>query len=95
MAGNTNAGKKRVQFEVQAEPGSHVFVTGTFNDWDPVGKRMLDKTGEGRFKAGLMLAPGTYEYKFVINGVWCVDPDCPDWAHNDLGSLNSVVTVNT
>ena len=41
----------------------------------------------------MKLAPGTYQYKFVIDGVWCADPENLDCVQNDLGTLNSVVTV--
>lgn len=85
------AGKKRMKFKIQDEEGSEVFVAGTFNGWNP-GKNKL------RFKAGIyttsiLLSKGRYEYKFVVNGTWCVDPKCPEWTPNGLGSLNSVITV--
>ena len=41
----------------------------------------------------MFLAPGHYEYKYVVNGTWCVDPQCDDWRANDHGSLNSVLQV--
>ena len=42
----------------------------------------------------ILLAPGIYEYKFVINGVWTLDPDPDrDWTQNGLGTLNSVLRV--
>ncbi len=84
---------KRVTFTVRAEPGSSVSVAGDFNSWDPQNKVLADKDGSGLFKAALSLAPGTYEYKFVINGTWCVDPDCKEWVQNTLGTLNSVLRV--
>ena len=52
------------------------------------------KKFSGLFKAVCMLAPGTYEYKFVINGEWTVDPNNPNFVVNDLGTLNSVVEVS-
>jgi hypothetical protein len=39
------------------------------------------------------LAPGTYQYKFVIDGTWCADPECADFVQNEHGTLNSVITV--
>lgn len=87
------SGRKRVTFEVDAEPKARVYLVGSFNDWD-AGKKILKETGEpGHYKGGLLLHKGTYEYKFVINGVWTVDPACPDWIANDFGSMNSVLTV--
>mgnify|MGYP001160719151 CR=1 FL=1 len=85
------AGKKRVKFEMKAEPGSEVFVAGTFNSWDPKKNPMTAK--KGVYSASLLLPKGRHEYKFVINGVWCVDPQCTEWAPNGHGSLNSVITV--
>lgn len=86
-------GKRRVQFSVQAPPGSTVSVAGTFNGWDPRAKPLKDKEGTGVFRGCLNLAPGVYAYKLVINGEWCVDPGCRDWEKNDLGTLNSVLHV--
>lgn len=83
----------RVTFTYRAEPGSTVSVAGDFNEWDPAAKVLEDKEGTGLYKAIVRLAPGTYEYKFVVNGTWCVDPDCKDWVQNAMGTLNSVLRV--
>ena len=47
----------------------------------------------GDYHITLMLPPGRHEYKFVINGEYKIDPDCPQWTLNDFGSLNSVLDV--
>lgn len=87
-------GKKRVVLTVKAEPGSTVFIAGSFNDWDATDKKLVDKRGDGIFTATITLAPGIYEYKFVINGIWTLDPDPDrDWTQNGLGTLNSVLRV--
>jgi len=28
------------------------------------------------------------------DGIWCIDPECPDWVPNAHGTLNSVITVD-
>ena len=84
---------RRVQFCLQAEAGSKVFLTGSFNNWDPIAKEMVDKDKDGHYAASVMLAPGKYQYKFVVDGTWCVDPACGETIHNDLGTLNSVKHV--
>ncbi|MEI7899400.1 MAG: glycogen-binding domain-containing protein [bacterium] len=84
----------RVAFSVRAEVGSKVFVAGSFNNWDPTAKEMIDKNNDGNYAATLSLAPGTHQYKFVIDGTWCADPECADWVQNDHGTLNSVKHVN-
>ena len=84
---------KRVTFTVNADPASTVFLAGSFNDWDPTAKRMTDKKNEGVFTATVNLAPGEYQYKFIINGTWCADPVCADWVQNEHGTLNSIRRV--
>lgn len=84
---------QRVTFSVRAKEGSKVFVAGSFNDWDPTAKPLVDKKGEGLFVATVNLEPGAHQYKFVIDGIWCADPECTDWVHNDHGTLNSVKNV--
>ena len=85
---------QRVVFSVRAEVGSKVYVAGSFNNWDPTEKQLVDKKGDGLFTTTLTLAPGSYQYKFVIDGTWCADPECADWIQNDHGTLNSVKNVN-
>jgi len=85
--------RKRVRFELQTEPGSQVCVAGTFNNWDPMVNPMKDNPDRGHCAATLLLPPGRHEYKFVVNGEWIADPNCPEWVPNEQGSLNSVITV--
>jgi 1,4-alpha-glucan branching enzyme len=90
---NSTNGKKRVILTVNTTPNSDVYVAGTFNDWDPEKKQLLDKDGSGNYSGILMLPPGDYEYKFRVNDYWLIDPNNPNFAPNDLGTLNSVLTV--
>ena len=86
--------KKRVVLSVKAEPGSTVYLAGSFNDWSAEDKPLVDKQGNGVFTTTVTLVPGIYEYKFVINGIWTLDPDPDrDWTQNGLGTLNSVLRV--
>ena len=84
---------KRVTFTVRAREGCKVSLAGSFNNWDPTAKEMTDKKGDGVFVATLNLPVGSHEYKFVIDGIWCADPECSDWVQNDLGTLNSLKIV--
>ena len=93
MKKSTGSKGKKVDFEVTAEPGSEVFVAGTFNNWDTKQHRMSDNPGSGHCKITLVLPPGRHEYKFVVNGEWRADPNCAESVLNDQGSLNSVITV--
>ena len=74
-------------------PGKSVAVAGSFNDWQPV-KMLNDRNNDGHYSCRLMLPPGTYQYKFYVDGQWRSDAGNPDFVPNEFGSLNSVLTVN-
>lgn len=85
--------KKRHVFFISADSGSVVSVAGSFNDWKPNDKILKDKNGDGTFQCAVLLAPGSYQYKFCVNGTWCIDPNNPQFTPNDMGTLNSVLEI--
>ncbi len=85
--------KCRHTFAMQAEPGSIVSVAGCFNDWCPHKQVLKDKNGDGDFRCTVMLPPGVYQYKFLVNDSWCIDPVNPNFVPNFAGSLNSVLEL--
>ncbi|NQU39699.1 MAG: hypothetical protein HQ523_07080 [Lentisphaerae bacterium] len=87
----TKVKRRRVAFSIRAAEESSVSVAGTFNGWAPA-RHVLKRKGDV-YTLNILLEPGQYQYKFVVNDVWCVDPECPDWVPNEHGSLNSVVDV--
>lgn len=84
---------KAVTFTVHAEKGKAVYVAGEFNKWDPTAKKMAYKARSGVYAATVKLVPGEYQYKFVIDGTWCADPENVNSVQNDQGTFNSVVIV--
>jgi len=84
---------KMVNFNLNAKPGSRVCVVGSFNNWDPTANPMKDNPDSGHYTVAIRLEPGRYEYKFIVNNDWRVDPNCPQCVPNDHGSLNNVITV--
>jgi len=94
ISGNAGAsGRRRVTFKVTAAVGSKVYLAGSFNDWSVEECPMKDKGGNGEFTCMKFLAPGYYEYKFVIDGIWDIDASNPCFVANDMGTLNSVLEV--
>ena len=85
--------KKPVTFTVHSDKGHAVYLAGEFNDWNPTAKKMAYKARAGIYTATVKLAPGSYQYKFVIDGTWCADPENVNAVANDRGTFNSVVTV--
>ena len=90
----SNRGKRRVLFAVDAPPGSEVFVAGNFNGWEHAKHRLTDKGHPGQFKRYVYVEPGTVEYKFLIDGNWQIDSNCPHWRPNEFGTLNSVTDAS-
>jgi 1,4-alpha-glucan branching enzyme len=89
----TTTKRKRVKFEVLAEPKSKVFLAGSFNNWNGKVKELKDNDGSGCYSSTLLLEFGEYEYKFVIDGKWQIDAENPNFNQNEMGTLNSVVKV--
>lgn len=84
---------KSVTFSVHADKGKSVYIAGEFNKWNPTDKKMTYKTKSGIYSATIKLAPGEYQYKFIIDGTWCADPENANAVANDQGTFNSVITV--
>lgn len=85
--------KQSVVFTVHAEKGKSVYLAGSFNEWSTSAKKMAYKAKDGIYSTTVKLAPGEYEYKFVIDGTWCADPENANAVKNDQGTFNSVITV--
>ncbi len=84
--------RKRVTFQVAAAPDIDVHIAGSFNDWNPE-QHQLQPAEDGLYSLSILLPRGSHQYKFIIDGIWCVDPGCTDWAPNGMGSLNSVIEI--
>ena len=50
--------------------------------------------GDGRWRKELVLPPGVYEYRLVVDGEWMTDPLGQATSPNPFGGLNSVLNVN-
>ena len=84
--------RRSVLFTLEDAPGRQVFLAGCFSDWQPK-HRLEDKDGSGVYSCRVLLPPGEYEYKFVVDGEWRLDAANPNFAPNDFGTLNSLLTV--
>lgn len=79
-------------FTLQAPEASKVSVAGNFNGWNP-GSIVAKKDRKGVWSTKVSLPPGTYEYKFVVDGSWVLDPANNNAVYNSVGSQNSVLEV--
>ena len=81
-----------VRFEFTDPTATIVCVAGTFNQWQPEAKT-LRSTGVGQWWKETSLAPGTYEYCFIVDGRWMPDPLARESVPNPFGGRNSVLMV--
>jgi hypothetical protein len=71
-----------------------VFVAGDFNQWKPTATPMCIGAG-GEWCAEVQLPPGSYEYRFVVDGAWKDDPKAAATKPNPFGGQNAVKIVST
>ena len=84
--------RKRVQFKLAGvAEAEKVFLCGTFNEWD-TSSAPLKRGRNGEWKTSVLLHPGRYEYRFLVDGEWVDDPDAETVA-NPLGTANCVIDV--
>jgi Glycogen recognition site of AMP-activated protein kinase len=84
----------RFNYKPSGKP-SEIFLAGTMNAWSPANKDYIlkDEDGDGIFSITLQLAPGTYQYKFVVDGTWTKDPYSPASEGDGFGGQNGKFTV--
>ncbi len=76
-----------------SSPGQ-VSVAGEWNQWNAGVDLLSDEDGDGLFEGTILIEPGRYEYKFVVDGNWYEDPEAAESVPNPYGSSNSVVYVS-
>ena len=83
---------KSMEFKLNAPQAKKVSVSGTFNGWSLKGSA-AKKDAQGNWTAKIDLAPGKYEYKFIVDGIWMNDPRCPNLVTNSFGTQNCIIEV--
>ncbi|MGH0032234.1 MAG: AAA family ATPase [Myxococcota bacterium] len=93
----TRGGDRREVVVHFSDPRAHdVRIAGDFNGWVPdKGVRsLIEAEGPRRvWTKILQLPPGTYEYRYVVDGEWREDPENPKVTTSSVGGRNSVLVV--
>jgi 1,4-alpha-glucan branching enzyme len=95
MKTSTPLGTKRTvkqKFSLKAPDAKSVLLAADFTDWQqrPLA---LKPQAEGVWSVWVTLPPGTYHYRFIVDGQWRDDPDCPQCVPNPYGGHNMVRVV--
>jgi len=92
MKSSNKALTSKVIFSFHAPDAGRVCVAGTFNGWD-LHRDPLKKNTKGQWKIVKYLEPGTYEYRFVVDGVWRDDTSNASCRSNPYGGENCILDV--
>lgn len=88
-----NQKRRRVTFSLDAPGADSVILVGDFNAWDRQ-KHPMKRSKNGAWQKAVMLFPGRYEYRFLIDGQWANDMQNTETCPNCHGTLNNVVKVS-
>lgn len=81
-----------VELTCEAPQAETVFLAGDFDQWRAEDLRLRqDETGT--WKVQVWLAPGRYEYRFIVDGEWQDDSHASARVLNAFGSSNCVLEV--
>jgi Glycogen recognition site of AMP-activated protein kinase/Domain of unknown function (DUF3471) len=84
--------KGNTTFKLKGHPdASLVVLTGSFNNWHQ--SQLLFAREGDEWVCRVDLDPGVYQYKFVVDGDWLLDPSNPDTAEDEAGNVNNVIEV--
>jgi 1,4-alpha-glucan branching enzyme len=87
-----------VTFSFKSTEARKVILIGDFNNWNPQKHPMKKNWNEmwwnGTWEKTVMLPPGQYEYKFLVDGKWTIDPQNIQTSQNDFGALNSILNLS-
>ena len=84
--------RRRVRFSVDAPAAGEVILTGDFAGWD-LKKHPMKRAADGTWHKILLLPASNYQYKFLIDGQWRLDPGNDQWIQNCFGTRNNVLKL--
>lgn len=83
---------RRVEFTHRDVPGRMVYLSGSFNQWDPYLTKM-EEVEPGVYSRTLRLPRGPHYYNFLVNGESLLDQDNPVIMINEYGQEVSGLEV--
>ena len=80
------------QFTIKAPGARAVLLAADFTRWQEQALPMKPMA-DAVWGVSVALPPGTYQYRFVVDGEWCNDPECTRRVPTIYGSENMVREV--
>jgi 1,4-alpha-glucan branching enzyme len=90
--GKVDTSKRKQHFSIKAPAAMSVQLVGDFTHWQkrPI---QMHKDAQDTWSTDVQLQPGTYHYRFMVDGAWRDDPECTVRVDNPYGSSNAVREV--
>ena len=79
-------------FRVWAPNAEYVSVVGDFNGWDP-GTLSMRQLRSGWWELEIDIAPGNYQYAYIIDGKWTPPPEAKHTIDDGYGGSNGLFVV--
>lgn len=70
---------------------SVVALAGSFNNWNQ--SQLLFGREGGEWVCRIDLDPGIYQYKFVVDGNWTLDPSNSQTVEDEAGNVNNLIEI--
>jgi chromosome partitioning protein len=86
--------KIKTVFSYYSRQADRVELVGDFNNWSEDEAFVMQRNDEGTWSKEIPLAPGVYEYKFVVDEHWLLDQTNPNIVETPSGFKNSVIVVS-
>lgn len=83
---------KRVEFQLHAPAATAVKLAGDFTEWELRAIEMMH-SADGVWFTVVPLAPGSYSYRFIVDGEWRDDPRTERRVPNPFGTQNAIIHV--
>jgi len=84
--------RQEVPVVVRAKDARSVIITGEFTQWSAQGVRLRRRSAD-EWVATLAIAPGEYQYRLIVDGLWQDDPMAVRRVPNPFGSENCLLRV--
>jgi 1,4-alpha-glucan branching enzyme len=89
----TAPSKSQQTFSFNAPGALSVQLVADFTHWEK-SPLNLRKESDGMWRTAVDLEPGTYHYRFLVDGQWRDDPECTLRVPNPYGGTNTVRKVS-
>ena len=86
--------RRKITFSLTSPGAKEVILMGDFNQWNAK-VHPMKKNKAGVWEKATLLFPGTYEYRFMVDGHWKNDPNNHRTRTNKFGPINNFIDVSS